>query len=302
MNGLDKLIECLSVDQNHCSSELDFVSQLSFLKNTYSNEPTELHEVTCLLTLSFVSHSPESFTPRFDELFQLAEVIAMEFADANGEQEQEGFWNAVSRGEKLPPSSTLSPFEEFTKGLLERLFFANKTVEFERSAVKKTEAEQTDVLLQEARKLWRQKQIQQAVGVLRKFEREFALQIEKRDVSYSQRLQTVATENADKRILCVRGLLHREPLQRELQQRRVAFDSYLFKEPYVYSIAESVTIAFLHGEGVGDDTLVRLHIEQDYSNKEIAAGNFNYETRQRIREKVLSMTQADIDEYVGSMK
>lgn len=262
-----------------------------------------LYEVTYLLSLFFVSHLPESFTPRFDELFRSAEVIAMEFADANGEQEQEDFWNAVSRGKKLPPASTLSSLEEaFTKGLLDRLFFTKKTVEFERSPVKKIQAEQTDALLREARKLWRQKQIKQAVELSRKFEREFALQIGERDVSYAQRLQTVATDNADRRILCVRGLLHRESLQRELQQRRVAFDSYQFKEPYIYSITDSVTIAFVHGDGVSDDTLVRLHIEQDYSNKQIAARNFNHQTRQRIREKVLSMTQADIDEYIRSMK
>jgi hypothetical protein len=258
--------------------------------------------VTSLLSLFFVSHLPESFTPKFDELFRLAEVIAMEFADANGEHEQEDFWNAVSRGDALPPASTLSPFEEFTKGLLERLFFTKKTVEFERSAVKKTEAEQTDALLQEAGKHWRQKQIPEAVGLLRKFEEQFALQIVKRDVSYAQRLQTVATENANKRILCVRGLLHREPLQRELQQRGVTFDSFQFREPYVHTIAESVTVAFLHGDRVANDTLVRLRIEQDYSNREIAAGNFNYETRQRIREKVSSMTEADIDQYIASTK
>jgi hypothetical protein len=254
-----------------------------------------------MLSLFFGSHLPESFTPKFDELFQLSEVIAMEFADSNGEREEEGFWNAVSKGNALPPSSTLSPFEEFTKGILDRLIFTNKRVEFERSAVKKAEAERTDVLLQEARKLWRQKQTQQAVGVLRKFEQEFALQIGKRDVSYAQQLQSLLAENADKRILCVRGLLHRESMQRELQQRRAAFDSYSFKEPYVYSISESVTIAFLHGDEVRDDTLVRVHIEQDYSSKEIAAGNFNYETRQRIREKVLSMTQGDVDDYTASM-
>lgn len=225
----------------------------------------------------------------------------MEFAYADGEQEVEDFWNAVSKGNALSPPSSLSPFEEFTKDILDRLSFTNKRVEFEKSPIKKTEDSQMDALVKEARTLWRQKQTQQAVGVLRKFEQEFALQIEKRDVSYAQRLQMMATENADKRLLCVRGLLHREQLERELQQRRVTFDSYLFKEPYVYSIAESVTIAFLHGDAVADDTLVKLHIEQDYSNKEIAAENFNYETRQRIREKVLSMTQADIDGYIASM-
>lgn len=120
----------------------------------------------------------------------MAEDIAMEFADAYGEVEEEGFCDAVSRGEAIPPPSTLPPFEEFTKGLLERLFLANKTIEFERSVVKKNEAKQTDALLQEARKLWRQKQTQQSVGLLRKFEKEFALQIEKHDVSYAQRLQT----------------------------------------------------------------------------------------------------------------
>jgi hypothetical protein len=93
-----------------------------------------------------------------------------------------------------------------------------------------------------------------------------------------------------------------EPLSRELQQIGVAFDSYLIKEPYVYSIAESVTIASLHGEVVKDNTLVRLLIEEDYANEEIIPGSLNYETRLRIREKVLSMRQADIDEYVGSMK
>jgi hypothetical protein len=107
----------------------------------------------------------------------------------------------------------------------------------------------------------------------------------------------MATENADKRVFCVRGLLHRESLQRELQQRRVIFDSYGFKEPYVYSIAESVTIAFLHSDEVADDTLVRLHIELDYQG---IAENLNHETRQRIREKVLSMTQADINDYIRS--
>ncbi len=57
----------------------------------------------------------------------------MEFADANGEQEVEHFWNAVSKGKVFPPQSTLSPFEEYTKGILDRLFFTNKLVEFERS-------------------------------------------------------------------------------------------------------------------------------------------------------------------------
>lgn len=204
------------------------------------------------------------------------------------------------RGDAFPPTSTLSAFEEFTKGLLERLIFTNKFVAFERSAVKKTEDEQMNALYQEARRLWRQKEILRAVAQLRKFEEEFALQIEKRDVSYAQQLQSLSTKNADKRILCVRGLLHRESLSRELQQRSVAFDSYRFREPYVYSIAESVTIAFLHGEGVEDCTLVRLLIEQDYANKEIAADNFTYETRQRIREKVLTMTQADVDGYMDS--
>jgi hypothetical protein len=222
----------------------------------------------------------------------------MEYADANGEQEEEDHWNAVSRGDI---TSAQVP-DEFTKGLLDRLFRTNKLVEFEKSPVKKTEANQTEALLHEARRFWRQKQTQQAVGVLRKFEQEFALQNEKRDVSYAQQLQTTVTKNAGKRILCVRGMLHQESLERELQQRRVTFDSCLYKEPYVYSIAEYVQIAFLHGERVGDDTLVRLHIGLDYSNKEIATENFNYETRKRIREKVLSMTQADIDWYMRSMK
>ena len=82
----------------------------------------------------------------------------------------------------------------------------------------------------------------------------------------------------------------------------MAFDSYLFREPYVYSIAESVTIASLHGEIVTDNTLVRLLIEEDYASKEISVGNFNYETRLSMRERVLSMTQSNVDEYIASMK
>lgn len=226
----------------------------------------------------------------------------MEFAYANGEQEQEDSWNAVSRGDAIPTASSLSAFEEFTNGLLERLNFSNKSVAFERSAVKRAEDEEMNALYQEARRLWRQKEILEAVVQLRKFEEEFALQIEKRDVAYAQQLQSLSTKNANKKILCVRGLLHQESLSRELQRRGVVFDSYLFREPYVYSIAESVTITFLHGEVVEDDKIVRLFIEQDYANKEIAADNFTYETRQRIREKVVTMTQADVERYMGSMK
>jgi hypothetical protein len=247
---------------------------------------------------------PESFTPKFDELFQLAEVIAMEFAYANGEGQEEEFWNAVSRGEALPPASILSSFGKFTKGFLDRLFFAgkSKSVEFERSPVKKTEDEQMNSLYQEARRLWRQKQVPKAVEGLRKWQQVFAMQIQKRDISYSHQLQSLATETAAKRILCVRGLLHEESLSRELRHIGVVFDSYLFKEPYVHSIADSVTIASLRGEVVEDDTLVRLLIEQDYADKEIIADNYRYETRLRIREKVLSMNQPEIDEYVASMK
>lgn len=255
-----------------------------------------------MLDLFFVSHSPESFTPESDKLFESAEIVAMEFADPEGQEEEEGFWNAVSRGEAFPPRGTLSPLEQFANGLLGRLFLTKKTIEFERSAIKKTETRQADTLLQEARKFWRQKRTLQAVRLLREFEKEFASQIEERDISYAERLQTLATGNAEKRILCVRGLLHREPLERELQQRKVAFDSHVFRDPYVYTISESVTVALLHRGEVADDTLVRLHIEQDYFNKEIAAGNSNYETRQRIRQKALSMTQTDIDEYIRSMK
>jgi hypothetical protein len=88
----------------------------------------------------------ESFTPRFDELFELTQVIAMECADANGEQEEEGFWNAVCRGEKFLSSSDFSHLSAFTQGLLDRLLSSNKTAVFERSPVTKDEAEQTDAL------------------------------------------------------------------------------------------------------------------------------------------------------------
>lgn len=251
-----------------------------------------------MLSLFFVTHHPESFTAKFDELFEFSEIIAIEFFYANGEKSEEDYWNAVSRGDADPPLRA----EQFTKGLLERLSHTEMRVEFERSPVKKSETDQTDALRQEARKHWRQKQTEQAVGVLRRFEHEFASEIEKRDASYGQQLHDLSTKNPDKRILCVRGLLHQESLSRELQRRRVAFDPYRFKEPYVYSIAESVTVAFLHRDEVADDMLVRLHIEQDYSEKEIAADNFNYERRQAIREKVQSMSQAELAEYVASMK
>lgn len=84
-----------------------------------------------------MSHLQESFTQRFDELFQSSQIIAIEFADANGEQEQEAFWNAVSRGEQYVPTTMQSQFSEFTRELLERLISTNKMVDFERSPVKK---------------------------------------------------------------------------------------------------------------------------------------------------------------------
>ena len=167
-----------------------------------------------MLSLFFVSHLPESFTPKFDELFQLAEVIAMEFAYANGEREQEDFWNAVSRGSVLPPASSLSNFEEFTKGLLERLFCTDKLVRIERSPAKRTEDEQMNSLHLEARRLWRQKRVEDAIQGLRKWQKEFTLQIQRRDISYAQQLQNLVTKSADKRLFCVRGLLHRECLSR----------------------------------------------------------------------------------------
>jgi hypothetical protein len=258
--------------------------------------------VTRLLSLFFCSHSPESFTPKFDELFQLSEIIAVEFAYVNGEKEAENYWNAVSRGDDYPPTTAQSHVDKFTRSFLDRLFFTTKLVKFELSAVNKTEDDRLLSLYEKSRRLWRQKQIRKAVEGLREERRNFALQIQERDASYARQLKSLVIANVDKRILCVRGLLHQESLSRELQQIEVAFDSYRFKEPYVYSIAELVTIASLHGEVVKDDTLVRVHIEEDYADKEISTGNFNYETRLRIREKVLSMTQGNIDEYIGSMK
>lgn len=255
-----------------------------------------------LLSLFFVSHSPESFTPKFSELFQLSVVIAVEFAYANGEKEAENYWNAVSRGDAYPPTSARSHVEKFTKGLLDRLFFTAKLVEFERSAVNKTEDDQMLSLYEKSRRFWRQRQIHKAVEGLREWRLSFAKQIQERDTSYARQLKDLATVNVDKRILCVRGLLHQESLSRELQQIGVDFDSYRFKEPYAYSIAESVTLASLHGKAVEDETLIRLHIEEDYADREIVTGNFNYDTRQRIKRKVLSMNQADIRAYIASMK
>jgi hypothetical protein len=83
-----------------------------------------------MLTLFFVSHHPESFTEKFEELFEASDILSSEFAYSNGEREQESLWNNVSQGLDIPLRST-SIFGGFTDGLIDRLLSSNKLVKFE---------------------------------------------------------------------------------------------------------------------------------------------------------------------------
>lgn len=250
-----------------------------------------------MLKIYFGTHLPESLTSQFDRLLQCTDIVAMEFACSNGEQEEERNWNAVSRGEDLPPTTALSELEEFTNGFLGRLVLTNKLVVFEKSPVKKNEQEQACSLYDESPRQWALREIDKAVQLLRKCETDSSSRILRRDIAYAQQLQSLTTEYTGKEMLCVRGTMHYETLPIILGEKGINFRSYLFKEPYTYSLAEEVTRAIVHGQTVSDEILMRRHIEEDYT---FQVGSHNYETRVRIREKVLSMNKTDIDRYIAT--
>jgi hypothetical protein len=248
----------------------------------------------CLLDIYFGPHLPESLTTYFERLLQSADMVAMEFAASNGEQDEERQWNAISRGDRLPPTTAFSELEEFTYGLLERLFLTNKLVVFEKSPVKKDEMEHLQSLYEESRIHWEKREIDKAVQLLREYELGFASQIPRRDMEYALQLRDLMTRYTGKRILAIRGILHDETLPRILDEKGISYAPHLFRESYAYSVAEEVTRSIIQGEAIRDATLVRRHIEQDYIFK---AGSHDYDTRLRVKERVLSMSQSDVENY-----
>jgi hypothetical protein len=251
-----------------------------------------------LMELYFAQHLLEAFTPLFDKLLGQTEILAMECACCDNAEEVERYWNAVSNGEAIHRSSALSPMEEFTDELLDRLMLQNKVIIFERSPFKKSDQDRADDLYEESRTFWECGEIEKAVRRLGEYDRELASQSVQRDIEYSKQLKSLTNKYPGKTILCSRGIVHFETLPILLSQQGVSFSSYLFTEPYVHPFAEEVVVRLIKGQEVSDKALMLRHIEQDLI---FEAKSYDYETKIKIREKVLSMSEDGLKSYVAKI-
>lgn len=244
-----------------------------------------------LLKLYFATHLVEAFTKQFDELLSWAEILAMECACSDDAEEVEKQWNSVSNGETTPSPTGLSPIEEFTDGVLNRLMLKHKLVVFEKSPFDKSNEESVDAMYHEARSLLASGEIEKSLRRLDEYEREFASQSIQRDLVYSSQLRSLTTEHAEKAILCLRGPVHYDTLPILLRRDEVDFSSYLFTEPYVQPLGEVVVSRIIHGQALDDDTLTRIQIYQDF------VSTYDYKSKLECSEKALAMTVSQIEDY-----
>jgi hypothetical protein len=258
-----------------------------------------------MLRIFFGPHSLDTFTLQFDQLLEWGDVLAMEYAYANGETEVGQYWTDVAQGRTIFTESGL-PGEEFRDCFLGRLselsLTKSRVVVIERSPIKKIDEENLVGLYNESRESWSKVDVSLAVLKLRAHDQQFAEHQKQRDISYAQQLKGIVATYSDKSVLCYRGALHYETLRPLLIKENVKFESYLFCSPYLPPFGEEITKMFIDGRHVNDEIMMRRHIEQDLLFNRLKLQAYSYKRALEVRNEVTAMSRREIDTYISRLK
>lgn len=250
-----------------------------------------------MLRIYFFAHTSEGVTPKLYELMNWARVLSMELTtDGSNALAYEKELNSVSQRTKTPQEVLGLRFRDFMKPFLSKLFGSGRLVKCEESPISQLEFSKTEALSRVSIECWKVGDVESAIDNFMKYEIEFVDQTRRRDVSYADQLAKLLS-NGNVKVLALRGPLHSRTLPPLLMDKRVDFEIFFYREPYILSKQEEVTLNAVCGRLPSREDIARCLIQQ-----ELQDNDQSYDTKLRVKKELDKMNSQDIEDLLETRK